>query len=731
MRIPPRDDAGTRAGTCGPLGASARPEPGVSARIRAGAEGPVEELAAAWRRGERPGAEDVLARHPEIQGDAAVRLIYEEVCLRQEAGLEVDSAEVVRRFPQWRTELELVLDCHRLLQPQPSAAVDLEPGEVLGEFRLLAELGRGATGRTYLAAQSALADRPVVLKVTPRGHEEHLSLARLQHTHIVPLYAVADFPDRRLRALCMPFLGGATLARIGQILRDRPVDQRTGRDLLEALDRAQKDLPIALPVRGPFRQYLAQASYVSALCWIGACLAESLQYAHDRGLVHMDLKPSNVLLAGDGQPMLLDFHLAREPIRAGGPAPEWLGGTPESMSPEQRAAMAAVPDGRAVAAGVDGRTDIYALGLLLYEALGGRGPTAAAADGSTASRPRLERCNSRVSVGLADILHKCLAHEPGNRYPDAAAVALDLRRHLGDLPLRGVANRSLVERWRKWRRRLPARGRGRLGLAAVVAVVAAAAWLGGEARHHVLDLDPAATRWSSAGGARTGRSQAAAEAHAVRSAAESYERGRSWLRSGNLTRAAEELQRAVDLRPQALGPNLDLGVCAYRLRRFEEAVAAFSVCVALEPATAECYYNRAVSEEALGRVERARHDYTRALQLKPELSNAALNRGLLAHRAGRQADAVADLERALRTASDQALHGVIAFNLGLVHLTRHDRPAALSCLEQAVRAGHEEARELARRLERDGAGGGLTARIRRMGPVRDGVRAGAGLSSID
>src|SRR5262249_53560531 len=146
----------------------------------------VEAFVAAWRKGERPAAEEFLDRHGDLGTEAALRLIYEEVCLRQEAGMAVDAAEVVSRFPQWRAELEILLDCQRLIQPQRPTATFPEVGEVLGGFRLLAELGRGASGRIFLASQPSLADRPVVLKVTASGQEEHLSLARLQHMNIVP-----------------------------------------------------------------------------------------------------------------------------------------------------------------------------------------------------------------------------------------------------------------------------------------------------------------------------------------------------------------------------------------------------------------------------------------------------------------------------------------------------------------------------------------------------------------
>src|SRR5207302_1825853 len=160
-------------------------------------------------------------------------------------------------------------------------------------------------------------------------------------------------------------LGGATLARLVE-MQLRPPAQRTGADLVGALDQVQAAAPVAGPVRGPARAYLSRQSYVHAVCWIGACLAEALHYAHERGLVHLDLKPSNVLLAADGQPLLLDFHLAREPVRPGAPAPEWFGGTEGYMSPEQHQALTAMKKRQPIGVRVDGRSDLYSLGVVLY-----------------------------------------------------------------------------------------------------------------------------------------------------------------------------------------------------------------------------------------------------------------------------------------------------------------------------------------------------------------------------
>lgn len=406
----------------------------------------VADLIARWRAGERLQVEVYFNQQPELweQPEAALELIAEELVLRSEFGAPTTREELVRRFPQWAAQVEVLLDCQQTLGPQLAPPRFPEPGERLGEFHLLGELGRGAHGRVYLAAQESLGERAVVLKLGPWAGGEHLSLARLQHTHVVPLYSAHEFPDRGLRGLCLPYFGGATLA---DLFPDGGPGPLSGQDLLAAVRAAGP----AQPDRGATGAFLETAAPVEVVCWVGACLADALQYAHDRGLLHLDLKPSNVLIAADGTPMLLDFHLANGALKAGDPPPDWAGGTTGYMAPEQAAAMTAVSAGAPVPVDVDGRADVFALGVLLAELWG-----------------KIAAGRERGSVALADVLARCTAADPADRYPTAAALAADLRRHLMALPLRGVPNRSLRERWRKWRKRRPQALPLGLTLAAIV-----------------------------------------------------------------------------------------------------------------------------------------------------------------------------------------------------------------------------------------------------------------------
>ena len=200
---------------------------------------------------------------------------------------------------------------------------------------------------------------------------------------------------------------------------------------------------------------------------VGGRMAEALQHAHDRGVLHRDIKPSNVLVTGDGMPMLLDFNLAQEPwIDHRDDPPAALGGTLAYMAPEHLEALAEGLDDR-----VDARSDLYALGVVLFDCLvrgarrfalpsGSRTVAEALLRAAEARRdgpPRLRQTHPEVPAALEAVVLCCLAPDPDDRYASAAELAADLQAVADDGPLRfarePIASRSV--RWvRRDRRRL-------------------------------------------------------------------------------------------------------------------------------------------------------------------------------------------------------------------------------------------------------------------------------------
>jgi serine/threonine protein kinase/tetratricopeptide (TPR) repeat protein len=371
------------------------------------------------------------------------------------------------------------------------AAVSQFPaiGSEFAGFRLLGSLGSGTFGRVYLAQQGDLADRYVALKVSADLVDESRALARLQHTNIVPIFSVHH--AGALQAVCMPFLGTNTLAHVLKRFRGTTLVPTSGRQLLDTLSdlSGETDLTPLGPRTGlrgevptdpldpasaardllsessPFRtggfvKLLSESSYPDAVCWIVSRLADGLAHAHAHGIIHNDLKPANVLLADDGQPMLLDFGVAEDwKLRAtatGGA----IGGTLPYMSPEQ---LNSVRDRRPA---TDPRSDIYALGILLYEMLTGhypfRLPTGSFEEElpriiaeRRVAPPRLRQLNPGVSPGLEAIARKCLHPDPGQRYQTATDLRDELERHRTGLPLVHTRVPSVRERLRKWSGRHP------------------------------------------------------------------------------------------------------------------------------------------------------------------------------------------------------------------------------------------------------------------------------------
>ena len=184
-----------------------------------------------------------------------------------------------------------------------------------------------------------------------------------------------------------------------------------------------------------------------------------------------------------------------------------------------------------------------------------------------------------------------------------------------------------------------------------------------------------------------------------RTAWEHCDLGCAYLREGEHALAAQQFQHAVDLQPRDFWPNFYQGLCACKLGRFEDAVTAFRVCISLAENPAECYFNRALAYEALGRTDRALLDYTRVLRCDQGLTGAALNRGILHYNARHYSEAIADLDRALATASGGGIRGAIHYNRALVNLARDRRPAAITDLKAAIASGHAQGRDVLSRID--------------------------------
>lgn len=311
----------------------------------------------------------------------------------------------------------------RLLSPEPADAVESAPLPVirrLGDYELLEEVARGGMGVVFRARQAGL-DRIVAIKVlrdawlaTPiqvkRFQAEAANAAKLKHPNIVVVHEVGEQGGQHFFA--MDLIKGSNLA---EVTRDGPLPPRRAAELV-------------------------------------AKVAEAVQHAHQQGVLHRDVKPSNVLLDAQGEPHVTDFGLAR-PMddESSLTLTGQVLGTPGYMSPEQAKGGGAVGPA----------ADVYGLGALLFHLLTARAPFVGASAAETLTQvlqqeplsPRL--LNPAVPVDLAAVCLKGLRKAPRERYGSAGELAADLARFLGNETTHARPE-GTVKRAVRWARRKPA-----------------------------------------------------------------------------------------------------------------------------------------------------------------------------------------------------------------------------------------------------------------------------------
>ena len=366
--------------------------------------------------------------------------IVAEYSDRVSRGGQVDASDLLARVPaEHRDALARCLRMvHSGLATAPRTVRALVPGTVLGNYRLVREIGRGGMSIVFLAQQIDL-QRPVALKVLRPGlaiepqhverfRREALSIARLQHPHIVQVHAVGETDGWNW--IAMEYVEGKNLAQVYDELSKSQPDprQRTADSLAKVAGER------CVPAR--------DSTYAAALCALLAPVARAISVAHEIGLVHRDVKPSNILIHKDGRALIADFGLAKGD---GDPGLSLTGepiGTPYYMSPEQ-AQMSQIR--------VDRRTDVYSLGVTLYEGLAGRRPFEGDSlmhvlDAIRSQSPLpLRRHLNRVDSGVEAVVDVAMSPRAEDRYSDAFELASDLESFV-----RGDATRAAGKRGGEW-----------------------------------------------------------------------------------------------------------------------------------------------------------------------------------------------------------------------------------------------------------------------------------------
>jgi serine/threonine protein kinase len=550
---------------------------------------------------------------------------YEAYCRRREAGEQLDPDAYCEHFPHLQSSLARLIRAHRFLEDNPELLGEMpatdwpEPGQAFLGFELQQELGRGAFARVFLATEPALGNRQVAVKVSQGGGAEANTLGRINHPNIVSVYSVQEDPVTGLTAVCMPYHGSATLCLLLDKVKAYPKLPRSAQTIWHAVaDPAQ-----------PAAARTLVGSYIDGVCAIGAQLAEALQFIHDRHICHRDLKPSNVLMTPDGKPMLLDFNLCDDPQAVD----TREGGTLPYMPPEQL--LAAGPDQMAETAGLDARSDLFSLGVMLYELLTGQHPFGPLplqltppeardlllARQQTGARP-VRQLNPEVDTPLAHLVEQCLAYDPLARPQRAADVAGSLRRH-----------QSHLQRARRW-----------VGGHVWQTAVAAALFLGitGAAVAFLPEPQPEAARlWRFGKLAYADRKYPEAIDHfnaldvlqpgrvdVWKARARTYQ-GWGENNQAMFNQAAHEYLKVLDVQPDGYS-NACRGYCLMRLKLSQAARQNLMAATAQGFESAEHFNNLGFSwlNEGFEELDKAFANLTEAIKRKTDFQAAYYNRAM-------------------------------------------------------------------------------------------------------
>lgn len=277
---------------------------------------------------------------------------------------------------------------------------ELEPGEKVEDYRIIKKIGEGSAGQVYLAYQISLA-RVLALKVTPNQGREGKMMAQLEHPNIVRVYAEQLTQQDELKLIAMDYIGGPNLHELIKV---------AGRDtnlpsLVERMSDPLRNNSDGVDLQSYNKLKNYDAEYF--LIWLGFKVAQALGHAHQRGILHLDIKPANILLDAYCIPYLSDFNISKSSQES---TNTLYGGTLNFMSPEQRNWIEQAQQKNEHEVKVDERSDIYSLGKTLLEVA--------------------KKLEVPLNEEIRAILNCATQENPAHRYAEIQLMSRDLHRAL-------------------------------------------------------------------------------------------------------------------------------------------------------------------------------------------------------------------------------------------------------------------------------------------------------------
>jgi eukaryotic-like serine/threonine-protein kinase len=599
--------------------------------------------------------------------------------LRQRHNADAQPEAYAARFPDVQSSLTRLIRAHVELE---AAICWPQAGDTFLGFRLIRQLGAGSIARVFLAGETLLGGRHVAVKLAVRGWSEAGLMGRITHPHIVPVHSVQIHRPSGLTVVCMPYLGSATLCDVLKRLAEVAAFPGRAAVILEAIRQAAvAEEPASSAALPP--AILRKGTCIDGIRHLGAQIADALAYLHDCGIYHRDLKPSNVLLTPAGAAMLLDFNLSADVNRGAAT----LGGTLPYMAPEQ---LRAGKDAGKTPL-LDGRSDIYSLGVILYQLLTGAHPLGPLPPHFKAGEladllerllphgPRpLRELRPEVDRPLATLVERCLAYDADDRPQTAAEVAAALRRQL-----------SPVRRGGRWLKRQPRRTAAAAVLLLTLATLAAFLWL---------SRPPYSERQFQQGRALYRQGQYSEAVHCFSAALEAdpartdalFARGRAYQQWAGADKryydsAITDYALADKLAPSGRNKAC-IGYCFSRLGQPYGARGWYDAAIAAGFAPAEVLNNRGCAQLQLKDVEEAVESLSEAIKRKPNLQAALYNRArarrqeALALRSSLKGPASAEVDRRIRVVLQNGLADIRQALAAAPSVARLYRDAAHLCL---------------------------------------------------